>query len=144
MTPLFGPALGQEWCHSLLDNVFVTLLRCGAGLSEEECRAYSVHSFRIFLACALYAAKCPNERIMAILRWRSVDALLIYARMNDPERAEWVLQSMSQNIDSTVAAHLPNLDADSWVAALQSSMGDLETAAQEAERTGELCEVSND
>ena len=36
------------------------------------------------------------------------------------------------------------LDADSWVAALQSSMGDLETAAQEAERTGELCEVSND
>ena len=64
--------------------------------------------------------------------------------MNDPERAEWVLQSMSQNVDSTIAAHLPNLDADSWVAALQSSMGDLETAAQEAERTGELCEVSND
>ena len=60
-TPLFGPALGQEWCHSLLDNVFVTLLRCGAGLSEEECRAYSVHSFRIFLACALYAASAPTS-----------------------------------------------------------------------------------
>jgi hypothetical protein len=80
---------------------------------------------------------------MAILRWMSVDDLLMYARMNNPERAEWVLKSMSQNVDSTVAAHLPNLDANSWVAALQSSMGDLEMAAMEAERTGELCEVSN-
>ena len=56
---------------------------------------------------------------MVILRWRRVDALLIYTRMNNPERAEWVLKSMSQNVDSTIAAHLPHLDADSWVAALQ-------------------------
>ena len=117
--PFFGPALGQEWCPSLLDNVFVMLLRCGAGLSEQKCRAHSVHSFRILFACALYATKCPNERILAILRWSSVDALLIYARMNNPEHADWVLKSMSQNVDSTVAAHLPHLDADSWVAALQ-------------------------
>ena len=39
------------------------------------------------------------------------------------------------------AAHLPHLDANSWVAALQSPMGDLETAALEAERAGEM---SND
>ena len=40
---------------------------------------YSDHSFRIYLACALYAAGCPPERIMAILRWKSEEALLIYA-----------------------------------------------------------------
>ena len=81
---------------------------------------------------------------MAILCWRKVDALIFYARINDPERADWLLKSLSQNINSIVTAYLPHLDADSWVAELQSSMGDLETAAMEAERTGELCEVSTD
>ena len=139
-TPLFGPSLEHEWHHSLLDSVFVMLLRCGAGLSVEECQAYSVHSFRIFLACVLYAAGCPNERIMAILRWKSVDALLIYARLNDGERSDWVLKSMEQVVDSTVTAHLPHLDADSWVAALQASIrsGDLGAAARDAEHADEL------
>jgi hypothetical protein len=139
-TPLFGPALGQEWHHSLLDQVFVLLLRHGARLSVEACKGYSVHSFRIYLACALYAAKCPIERIMAILRWKSKEALLVYARMNDGERSEWVLLSMSQTVDSTVAAHLPQLDADSWVAALQESVrsGELGAAARAAEASGDV------
>ena len=134
-TPLFGPVLGQEWHHSLLDQAFVLLLRHGARLSVEACKGYSVHSFRIYLACALYAAKCPMERIMAILRWKSKESLLVYARMNDGERSDWVLSSMTQTVDSTVAAHLPQLDADAWVAALQESLrsGELGAAARTAE-----------
>ena len=66
----------------------------------------SLHSFRIYLACALYAAGCPNDKICAILRWRSEDALLIYARMNDPERTSWVQQAMRQKVESTTTAHL--------------------------------------
>lgn len=134
-TPLFGPALGEEWYHSLLDRIFVLLLVCGAGLSPAACEAYSVHSFRIYLACALYAANCPPERIMAILRWKSEEALLIYARMNDSERTGWILRSMDQVVDSTVAAHLPRIDPDEWVAALQDSLstGALGRAAQDAD-----------
>jgi hypothetical protein len=138
-TPLFGPVRGQEWHHSLLDQVFVLLLRQGARLSAEACRGYSVHSFRIYLACALYAAKCPIERIMAILRWKSKESLLVYARMNDGERSDWVLRSMTQTVDSTVAAHLPQLDADSWVAAIQESVrsGELGAAARAADADGD-------
>ena len=47
-----------------------------------------MHSFRIFLASALYAAGCPQERIMAMLRWKSAEALAIYARLNDGVSAE--------------------------------------------------------
>ena len=133
--PLFGPSMGREWYHSKLDSVFVLLLRCGAGLSVTACEAYSVHSFRIYLACALYAAKCPPERIMAILRWKSEEALLIYARMNDDERTEWVTKSMTQHVDSTVAANLPRLDPDEWVAALQEGIrnGSVGAAARAAD-----------
>jgi hypothetical protein len=120
----------------MVDGLFKKLLREGAGLSEAACAAYSVHSFRIYLACALYAAKCPPERIMAILRWKSEEALLIYARMNDHERTSWVLKSMEEVVDSTVAAHLPRVDADEWVARMQASIasGDLGAAARDADR----------
>ena len=139
-TPLFGPTFGVEWHHDHLDRLFVSLLRSGAGLSAAACEAYSVHSFRIYLACALYAAKCPNERIMAILRWKSEEALLIYARMNDTERTGWILKSMGEVVDSTVAAHLPRLDADEWVARMRTSIasGELGAAARDVDRGREL------
>lgn len=77
---------------------------------------------------------------MAILRWKSEEALLIYARLNDTERTEWIVRSMEQVVDSTVAAHLPRLDADEWAAAMQASLasGDLGSAARAADREREL------
>jgi hypothetical protein len=140
LTPLFVPTLGVEWNHDLLDRLFVKALREGAGLTEAECACFSVHSFRIYLACALYAAGCPPERIMAILRWKSEEALLIYARMNDIERTAWIISSMDQLVDSTTAANLPRLDADEWVAHLQTSIaaGALGKAARDADRDIEL------
>ena len=137
-TPLFGPSCGVEWHHALLDEVFVLLLRCGAGLSAAACNAFSVHSFRVYLACALYAAGCPPERIMAILRWKSEEALLIYARLNDCERTAWITQSMTAVVDSTTAAHLPRLDADQWVATMRQSAGGFSEAAADADRRLEL------
>ena len=137
--PLFGPSFGVEWYHSILDSVFKMLLRVGVGLTDAECTAYSVHSFRIYLACALYAAHCPPERIMAILRWKSEEALLIYARMNDSERTGWILKSMDQAVDSSVAAHLPRIDPDEWVASIHASIasGELGKAARDADLADE-------
>ena len=117
-------------------------IESACGLVDKSARAaYSLHSFRIYLACALYAAGCPNDRICAILRWRSEEALAIYARMNDPERTAWVAKAMSQKVDSTSAAHLPQIDPDDYVAALQAAIqtGELGRAARDAD-AGEVDE----
>ena len=135
-TPLFGPCVGEEWHHSAIEEIFDFLLEVGGGLRLlAERRQYSLHSFRIHLACALYAAKCPNDRIMAILRWRSEEALAIYARMNDDERTSWVQQAMQVEVNSTVTAHLPRIDPDSVMAGLHDSIvsGDLGRAARDAD-----------
>jgi hypothetical protein len=131
-TPLFGPECGREWHHSLLDQVFEFLLEHGAGLTALERAKYSVHSFRIYLACSLYAAKCPPERIMAILRWKSKESLLIYARMNDTERSDWVVRGMAHVVDSTTAANLPRIGCDDLVGDLLAAVdgGGLGAAAR--------------
>ena len=118
MTPLFGPKSGAEWHHSALDNAFVFLLVVVCKLSPEDAKKYSMHSFRIYLASALYAAGCPNDRIQAILRWKSVEALLIYARLNDDERNMWVGRAQQATVDSRVSAHLPVVDAAAVAARL--------------------------
>jgi hypothetical protein len=117
-TPLFGPRPGAEWHHGLLDKLFLFLLVHACGLTKAEAAGFSVHSFRIFLACALYAAGCPNERIQAILRWKSEEALLIYARLNDSERSMWINKAQHALVDSKVAAHLPTIDGAEMAAAL--------------------------
>jgi hypothetical protein len=138
-TPLFGPRVGEEWYHSLLEEAFETLLEFGCGLDKEARHQFSLHSFSITLACALYAAKCPNDKICAILRWKSEDSLKIYARMNDYERTSWILRSFDQHIDSSISAHLPQIDPDAYVAHLRQAInsGELESAAAAAD-AGEL------
>jgi len=55
-----------------------------------------------------------------------------------------VLSSMTQTVDSTVAAHLPQLDADAWVAALQESLrsGELGAAARTAKDGADIDDVA--
>jgi hypothetical protein len=117
-TPLFGPSVGKEWHHSLITRVFTFLLIHASGVEPAAAGAYSIHSFRIYLACALYAAGCPNDRIQAILRWKSEEALLIYARLNDSERNAWIAKARAATVDSNVAAHLPTIDGADMAAAL--------------------------
>ena len=130
-TPLFGPRPGVEWHHSLLDKIFKFLLVHACGLDADEAKGFSVHSFRIYLACALYAAGCPNDRIQAILRWKSEEALLIYARLNDSERGMWIARARGSLVDSRVAAHLPTVDGDAIAARLLED--DVDTMAREEE-----------
>ena len=49
-----------------------------AGVPDNELFKYSMHSWRIYLACALLAAGASNGTIQAMLRWRSDEALKIY------------------------------------------------------------------
>ena len=66
-----------------------------------------MHSFRIYLACALLEAGASNGTIQTMLRWRSDEALKIYARINDYKYADWLTkasQAKVSNIRTTTLA----------------------------------------
>ena len=71
---------------------------------------YSVHSFRIFLACALLAAGCPRWLIKRMLRWRSDESLEIYARVSDHEWSARLEQSLGVAVDASLVPRLPQID----------------------------------
>jgi len=109
-TPLFGPSLGEEFtCHEV-DSTFLLLLEFGAGISAQELLYYSVHSFRIFVACALLSlGSVSREHIKRLLRWRGDESLLAYARLNDEEWTTYVVSSYTATVNSTIAARLAAL-----------------------------------
>ena len=109
-TPLFGPAPGEEFTHAQLDSALQLLLVEGAGVLEGDLHNYSVHSFRIFAACALLAANCPRWLIKRMLRWRGDESLEIYARVNDSEWADWTQKMVNVAVDSTIASRLTYMD----------------------------------
>ena len=86
------------------------LLTRGAGLTETAARDYSVHSFRIFVACALLAADCPRWLIKRMLRWRGDESLDAYARVNDDEWSSWINKTLSASVDSSIASRFTDMD----------------------------------
>ena len=67
-------------------------------MPECELDKYSVHSFRIFVACALFEADCPRWLIKRLLRWRGDESLDIYARVNDDKWATWIGKSINASV----------------------------------------------
>ena len=94
--------------HSQADRRFKEVLTA-IGTPPADMSKYSMHSWRIYLACALLAKGASHSQIMSMLRWRSDEALRIYARMNDEEYATWVDVAGTANISSIRAANLPPL-----------------------------------
>jgi len=109
-TPLFGPTVGQEFTHHQLDQALKLLLTQGAGVPEGDLENYSVHSFRIFVACALLAAKAPRWLIKRMLRWRGDESLEVYARLNNTEWSEWTSKLVDVAVQSTISSRLSYMD----------------------------------
>ena len=86
------------------------LLVCGAGVPEADLQNYSVHSFRIYVACALLAAKAPRWLIKRMLRWRGDESLEIYARVNDDEWADWIGKTIDVAVHSSMASRFSDMD----------------------------------
>ena len=59
-----------------------------------------MHSWRIYLACALLASGASNGTIQLLLRWRSEEALKIYARMNDNDYANHLSNAALAKVSS--------------------------------------------
>ena len=109
-TPLFGPEVGEEFTHYQLDQALKLLLTQGAGVPEGDLENYSVHSFRIFVACALLAAKAPRWLIKRMLRWRGDESLEVYARLNNTEWSEWTSKLVDVAVQSTISSRLSYMD----------------------------------
>ena len=79
-------------------------------MPEGDLEDYSVHSFRIFVACALLAAKAPRWLIKRMLRWRGDESLEVYARLNNTEWAEWTSKLVDVAVQSTISSRLSYMD----------------------------------
>ena len=97
-SPLFVNFEGGPWRHNQLDALFHDVMQ--TQMSKEEVKKYSMHSFRVYLACALKAAGASNAIIQALLRWRSESAMKIYARLNDETYAGWLSKAAEANVSS--------------------------------------------
>ena len=86
------------------------MLHCGGGVPEAELHDFSIHSLRIFVACALMACGVARPVIKRLLRWRGDDSLEAYARVNDGEWAMWGGKALGAEVDSTIVPRLPRLD----------------------------------
>ena len=80
-SPLFTDGSGKPFTHGSLDALLHGLLLL-CGMSDEEAQKYSWHSFRSFLACSLLAAGKDAATIQCLLRWKTAEALALYARIN--------------------------------------------------------------
>ena len=85
------------------------MLHCGGGVPEAELDDFSIHSLRIFVACALMACGVARPVIKRLLRWRGDESLEIYARLNDDEWRTHVRNTYAARVDSTVAARLASI-----------------------------------
>eukprot|EP00966_Prymnesium_polylepis_P127789 2954793-Prymnesium_polylepis.1 len=66
--------------------------RVGAarGWAPGDSKKFSVHSFRVHLACVLAAAGASDARVQSMLRWASLDALNCYKQTKVETYGAWV------------------------------------------------------
>ena len=126
LAPLLLDEHGRHWTKQRLASFFDALLTMVFG--AEKARKHSVHSFRIYLACALRAAGASRELIMEMLRWSSDDALKLYARINSVDDADWRDRAAVAAVDSVRSGTLT---------AMRPAMGSAEERADVLERAGQ-------
>jgi hypothetical protein len=107
--PLVLSPTGRSWSKAELSKFFDGLLRLVC--SEERARQLSVHSFRVWLACALLAAGATPEQIMLMVRWSSEAARKLYARLAMTTQCSLHTNALHASFDSIRAHTL--LDASS-------------------------------
>ena len=79
-------------------------------MPEAEALLSLVHSFRIYLACALLASGCPRFLIKRMLRWRGDESLEIYARASDQEFTKHLTGALGATVDAALVPRLPVMD----------------------------------
>ena len=155
--PLVLSPAGRSWSKGELSKFFDGLLRLVC--SEERARQLSIHSFRVWLACALLAAGATPEQIMLMVRWSSEAARKLYARLAMTTQCSLHAGAIDASFDSIRAHTLLDASAATDVStdiqaaaeALQRATGLLDTVTDESKSrvasTAELrrtCSIDDD
>ena len=122
-TPLYTTDGVHSLDHKSADFIFHEL--AVRGLGAEVAATLSLHSGRVWLACALLAQKRSHAEIQALCRWRSDASVKIYAHMQPEQYAEMLLSAMGAEVDASLTRSLPTLDHDARYAALQRTVDQL-------------------
>ena len=129
-SPLFVDGKGDCLRHGNLDKLLPMLLQA-INIPEPRLKCYSWHSFRVYLACALLACKACPATIQALLRWRSAEAVNIYARIHAEDYRTWLANAATADILTVRTTNLPVVDSDVEAAELQGSMTQMHISATE-------------
>ena len=97
-SPLFVNDTNGPWRHTALNTVFHHMMVAVVG--PIRAKFFSMHSWRVYLACALLSAGASHGTIQSMLRWRSDDAIKIYARINDTVYASWLAKAAVAEVSS--------------------------------------------
>ena len=106
--PLFVDGARKPLRHKDVDATFQQML-LAAGVPPERAKTLSMHSWRIYLACALLASNASTAQILNMLRWRSDEALRLYARLNDADYATWLDAAADATVDSIRTSNVATL-----------------------------------
>ncbi|KAL3917348.1 MAG: hypothetical protein SGPRY_006442, partial [Prymnesium sp.] len=71
----------------------------------------TVHWDRVTLACQLLAGKRPDGVIQALVRWKSVEAMNIYASLTPREYASYITEALLTDASRTDPSNLPTISA---------------------------------
>ena len=103
------PPYGGHWTKKRLRAFFKdwVALVC----TPERTAQLTVHSLRVYLACALLAAGATPEQIMQLLRWSSETARKLYARLSIATAAAAIDAAADVEIDSILSHTLRTVGA---------------------------------
>ena len=123
-TPLYTIDPVTSLDHETADALFHGL--AVAALGEEVAATLSLHSGRVWLACALLERGESPATIQAMCRWRSPESVKVYARMTAENYAGLLCLAMKANVDASLVRSLPTLDSDARFAKLERALYALE------------------
>ena len=109
-TPLLSPDGASPFLAGHLDTMLRAMLVVTVGAAEAT--KFSWHSMRIWLACSLLASGASHAQIQALCRWRSDEALAIYARLNQTTYAALLRRALVADVNSVRMNQLPDVDAE--------------------------------
>ena len=137
-TPLFVDGAKRALSDTALRSHFKAALAAGP-FDPAAVDSVSLHSFRVYLACALLELKRSHAEIQALLRWKTDEALRIYARLNCDAYADLLDGVGGVALDQARTQNLPQHSVGAHVEALRAVRNSLHAAADasdEAARQG--------
>jgi hypothetical protein len=91
---------------SIMASALYTVMKAITG-SEQTAKLYTWHSFRSYLATALFAAGVKPLTIQAMLRWQTEESLRAYSRLSRHQAAKHLESAANAVVASVQTANVP-------------------------------------